>query len=264
MSTESSVVRVDELRAEVSPVVAGAGALAIVTPDDYSAAGEFAKEIARALKRVGEVCDPAVRAADEAHKQAVALRASFADPLKAAKATVSGKQLAWQQVQERIRAAAQAKLQAEADERARKERERQEAAARLARQKEEAARAAEAEALRQAALIENQKEREAMQREAEKRRAEAEAAAAKAAAKEEAAAEVVAPVVQIASVTPKVQGQAIRRTWRARVVNVALVPREYLVPNQQALDAFARATKGAIPLPGIEMVSEVNMSTGGR
>ena len=253
MSTESSVVRVDELRAEVSPVVARAGALAIVTPDDYSAAGEFAKEIARALKRVGEVCDPAVRAADEAHKQAVALRASFADPLKAAKATVSGKQLAWQQVQERIRAAAQAKLQAEADERARKERERQ-----------EAARAAEAEALRQAALIENQKEREAMQREAEKRRAEAEAAAAKAAAKEEAAAEVVAPVVQIASVTPKVQGQAIRRTWRARVVNVALVPREYLVPNQQALDAFARATKGAIPLPGIEMVSEVNMSTGGR
>lgn len=262
MSTE--LLKPEELKAEVAPVLERASALAIVTAQDYADAGEFSKEIARALKRVAEVCDPAVDAAYAAHKAAVALRAEFANPLKAAQGAVKAKQLAWYQAEEAKRLAEQRRLQAEADERARKERERQEAAARLARQKEEAARAAEAEALRQAALIENAKERERMQKEAERRRAEAEAAAAKAAAKEEAASEVVAPVVQVASVTPKVQGQAVRRVWRAKVVNVALVPREYLLPNQQALDAFARATKGAVKLPGVEFVSEVQMSTSGR
>ena len=120
MSTETGIVKVEELRAEVSPVLARAGALVIVTPDDYSQAGEFCKEIARALRKVGEVCDPVVQATDKAHKDAVALRASFADPLKAAKTTVTQKQMTWQAEQERIRAREQARLQAEADERARR------------------------------------------------------------------------------------------------------------------------------------------------
>lgn len=263
MNTE--LVRPEDLKAEVAPVLARAEALVIVTPDDYAAAGEFSKDISRALKRVADVCDPAVKAAKAAHQAALDLRASFADPLKQAKDAVGYKQAEWYAEQERASLAEQQRLQAEKDEQDRREREKHEAAARLAREKEAAAMRAEEEERIKAQAATDAKAREAALREAEKRHAEAAAAAAKAEAKEEAAASVVGSVVQVSSVLPQVKGQAIRKTWKARVVNLGLVPREYLVVNDQALQAFARATKGAVKIPGVEFFAETSIATtGGR
>lgn len=262
---ETELLRPEELKAEVAPVLARASALVIVTPDDYESAGEFCKEIARALRKVGAVCDPVVQATDKAHKDAVALRASFADPLKAAKATVSQKQLAWSAEQERIRQAEQRRLQAEADERARKEREKQEAAARLAREKEDAARRAEEDLRRRAQAETDQKAREAALKEAEKRRAEAEAAAAKAAEREEAAAVVVAPVVQVASVAPKVKGQNTAVVWKARITDPRAATRAvmswpdwsaYVTLNAAEFNRFALRTKGVAQVEGVEFYQE--------
>ena len=80
----------------------------------------------------------------------------------------------------------------------------------------------------------------------------------------EQAAAIVAPVVELAPVTPVVKGQAIRKTFKAVVVNVSILPREYMLPNQQMLDAVARSTKGAIAIPGVEFKEEFGMSSTGR
>ena len=80
-------------------------------------------------------------------------------------------------------------------------------------------------------------------------------------ARMEQAAAVIAPMVQVASAIPPVQGQSIRKTWAARVVNVDLVPREYMVVNEQALTAFAKATKGAVKLPGVEFYEVSNIAS---
>lgn len=70
---------------------------------------------------------------------------------------------------------------------------------------------------------------------------------------------IVAPVVQIA--TPaKVAGESARVTWKARVVDVSLVPREYMIVNETALQAMARATNGAIRVPGVEFYAESSLA----
>jgi len=124
---------------------------------------------------------------------------------------------------------------------------------------QEAIRQAEQRRLQAASDESARKERERLEKEAAKlktpelREARLEQAAA-----------VIAPVVTVAAVTPVIAGQSVRKTWKARVVNAALLPREYTLPNQQALDAFAKATKGAIPLSGVEFYEESTLASSSR
>lgn len=78
----------------------------------------------------------------------------------------------------------------------------------------------------------------------------------------EQAAAVQAPMVQVVSAVPVIQGQSIRKTWTAKVVNRDLVPREYMVVNEIALNAFAKATKGAVKIPGVEFIEVSNIASG--
>ena len=71
---------------------------------------------------------------------------------------------------------------------------------------------------------------------------------------------VVAPVVTLAPVAPRVEGVQTRKTWKARVVDAALVPREFLTVNQAALDAFAKAVKGATPVAGVEFYEDATLA----
>jgi len=70
---------------------------------------------------------------------------------------------------------------------------------------------------------------------------------------------IIAPVVQIEEQT-KSEGVSTRKTWKAKVVDVSLVPRAYMVVNQQALDALAKATKGSMALPGVEFYEESSLA----
>jgi colicin import membrane protein len=260
MSESVELVEVERIRADVAPVVSRATALVIVTPDDYSAAANFTKEIKSAQKKVDAFFDPVIESAHKTWKATLAQKATFSDPLKQAEAAVKGKQIAWQAEQERIRQAEQRRLQAEADERARKEREKAEAAARLQREKEAAARAEQERQERLAAQAKNEVERQRAAGAAEAARKVAEAAAAKADAKAEAAAAVVAPVVNVASVAPEVKGQSIRRTWKAKLVSLSAlaglsagdVRLSFLAFDESAANRFAAATKGAVAVPGVE------------
>ena len=71
---------------------------------------------------------------------------------------------------------------------------------------------------------------------------------------------VVAPVVTLAPAAPRVEGVQTRKTWKARVVDAALVPREFLTVNQAALDAFAKAVKGATPVAGVEFYEDATLA----
>jgi ATPase subunit of ABC transporter with duplicated ATPase domains len=272
---ETGIAKVEALKSEVTPVLAKANALVIVTGDDYAEAGEVCKDVARAIRRVGEVFDPTCEATDKAHKDAVALRARFLNPLKLAKDTISKKQLDWSTEQERIRKIEEQRLQNIENERVRKEKEKQEAAARLQREKEAAAQREADEARRKAAEATNKADRERFQREAEARQKEQAAAAAKAQEREEAAA-MVAPagVVQVESAVPVVKGQSIKTTFKAELVSMeALIASAsikgsaacgFLSFNDAAANAFARATKGIIPVPGLRFIEVSGLSSAAK
>lgn len=64
---------------------------------------------------------------------------------------------------------------------------------------------------------------------------------------------VVAPVVMPEA--PKSQ-TVLQTRWKFRITNAALIPREYLVPDEKAIGGVVRSTKGAVAIPGIEAYSE--------
>lgn len=78
----------------------------------------------------------------------------------------------------------------------------------------------------------------------------------------EQAATVQAAVVTVATAAPAVKGQSVRKKWRARVVDAAKVPRAWLVVNEPALQAYATATKGAVPVDGVEFYEEAILASG--
>ena len=207
----------EALEAEVMPVAQQGAAMVVRSQVDYSLAVAYIKENKAAQAKVKEALDPVCEAANKAHKAATALRARILKPLLDGERHAKQAGQTWQQEQERIRMAEQRRLQAEADEAARKERERLEK---------------QAAKLKTPELKEERLEQAAM---------------------------VVAPVVQIAPVT-QAEGVSTRKTWKARVVDESKVPRTFLTINQQALDVYARATKGAMQVEGVEFFEESTMN----
>jgi len=67
---------------------------------------------------------------------------------------------------------------------------------------------------------------------------------------------VAAPVVHIPSTVPKIAGQSVRKTWKARVVDAKLVPDQYKVVDMTGLNAMARSFKERAVCPGVEFYAE--------
>jgi hypothetical protein len=123
------IVKVEALRAEVAPVVARASSIVVASPEQYAGAAAFLKSLKATQKLVGDFFAPMKTRAHAAWKAVTEQEAEALTPLKDAEAEVKRKMVAFATEQERIRAAAQARLQAEADEKARREREAAEKAA---------------------------------------------------------------------------------------------------------------------------------------
>jgi len=70
------------------------------------------------------------------------------------------------------------------------------------------------------------------------------------------AAEAPAPVVVLPSSTPKMSEMQSRVTWKFRIVNEALVPREFMSPDEKKIGAVVRSQKSMAKIPGIEIYSE--------
>lgn len=63
------------------------------------------------------------------------------------------------------------------------------------------------------------------------------------------------PVVA-SSIIPKINGISIAKTWKYKIYDVALVPKEYMMIDQTKLNRILHATRGCITIPGIDIYSE--------
>lgn len=103
--------------------------------------------------------------------------------------------------------------------------------------------------------------------EAERKARREEAARLAALGKEKEAVAVVSAPMPAPKIEPppkKIKGISSRQVWRAKIVNVDLVPREYMIPDQKMLDQKVNASKGAITIPGVEVYEDAVTSVRGR
>ena len=206
--------------------------------------------------------------ANAAWKAIVSKEKTYTDILDAFKAAADGAILTYDQAEAVKAEAERRRLQAIADEQARKEREKAEAEARRQREIEEAARR-KAEEARKAATQADAAERARLLREAEKADLKAATASAKAEIQTENAAAVITPVVQIAPTIDKQKGESVKITWKGRIIDINKIPREYLVvfignlPTgnfEAAVNTFARSTKGNVKVDGIDFYPDQSLN----
>jgi len=74
--------------------------------------------------------------------------------------------------------------------------------------------------------------------------------------------EDVAPVVvpYYAKPIQKQKGESTKKIWKFEIVNDKLIPREYLMVNEQSIRGVVTALKGATNIPGVRVYSEDSMS----
>ncbi len=216
MSTTDLVEQ--DIEREVEPIILRAHTIIVRSAADRADAMEFLKAVKNAQKRASEFFAPIVDSAHKAWKQATASRASVLDPLEAAEKRVKLTVTTWDREEEAQRMAEQRRLQAEADEAARKERERLE---------------------REAAKLKTP----------EKREARLEQAAAIIAP----VITVAAPEKQAGEATRK--RWKMRVTDKARLIEAAAHGNELaaslLVYDEAAGNRLATTVKGAVTIPGV-------------
>jgi hypothetical protein len=234
------------LEQEATGLTQAAADIQVVDAGSFERASEFLKGVALYIRRVGEVLDPIVEAAHQAHKVAVRQREMLLGPAKSVKLVLGQRMAAWEQEQTRLRR--------EAEERARQARERQEREAR-----ERAA--AEQRRLQQAAETKRLDEAAALE-------AKGDAVGAERLLAQPMPAQIVnvTPVFTpqpMVAAPPKLEGVSFSDGWKAEVTDLgALIaavaagqqPATLLLPNQVALNQLARAMKRSLNVPGVTVV----------
>lgn len=74
---------------------------------------------------------------------------------------------------------------------------------------------------------------------------------------------VMAPTIVVPRAVPKVAGMSTRTTWKCRIVNASLIPRQYLIPNETQLGQMARAMGRAFLVPGCEAYEVTGVAASG-
>lgn len=192
--------------------------LVIINQDQYEKAASVLTEIKSRYKELEKQRKEITVPLDNAKKQVMDLFREPLEQLKSAEDTIKRTMIGYTDEQERLAREEQKRLQELAD----KELERQK---KLIEAKIERAKA-------------SGKEEKVETLEMEK----------------EMIAPVVAPVVVPKIDTPK--GVSYRDKYTAEVIDFKLLPDEYKLPNQSALDKVAQATKGTISIPGVKIKSE--------
>jgi len=243
-------------KSEVERLESWTQSVSVTCPEQREEVYKAIQEVKGVKGRIVAFFKPSKDHAFAAHRAIVANEKSFTDRLD--KFEVAGKRaiMSYDEAENQKRLAEQRRLQAIADEQARKEREKQAQEAEKQRRIEQEARD-KAEAARKAAEAAGAEERARLLREAEAAERKAAAAQIKAETREDNASAVVTPVVQVAV---KQQGESMRKIWRALVVDVAQVPREYMIVNEKALDGIAKATKGSIQIAGVGFYAENSLA----
>lgn len=82
----------------------------------------------------------------------------------------------------------------------------------------------------------------------------------KAAALAQQAALTVAAVVR--TEPPKIAGQSVREVWCFQIEDAALIPREYLMPDEKKIRGFVNSMKADARVPGVRIWSEKRVASG--
>lgn len=84
--------------------------------------------------------------------------------------------------------------------------------------------------------------------------------------KEEAGQVLDSPVAVPAVVIQKEKtpGLSFRTVWKFRIVNAALIPRQYLTPDEKAIGGVVRSLQDKAGIPGVEVYSEKTAAASGR
>jgi len=220
--------------------------LIIKMQPDYDMAGTLLQKIKGRAKTIEEKRKEITKPLDAAKKAVMDLFRGPLITLAAAESTVKRSMITFEIEQEKIRKDQEEKLQRQAkaeEDRKKKVLEEQ------ARKKEE-----EARKLREGAEKANAEEKARLEAEAKKKEEQAEA-------KREKAEDVHVEAPILAPRVEKPKGISYKEQWRFRIVDKDKLPREYMVPNELMLRKLAVATKGKIPVAGVEFYSEkVTMS----
>jgi len=212
------------LRNESQPIVNQVNDLVIKDTESQRAASELLIMIKTGLKKVKEKMDPICKASNDAHKANTGLRNELTEPFTHAENLL--KQKLARYLNEQAEKQRLAQIEAEAKARA-----------------------------------EEQKKQEAILKKAEK--AEAKGDTEKAMELHmEAAMVTVAP--EIIAGPEKVSGVHTSELWGFEITDINAVPREYMIVNEIALNGLAKATKGALTLPGIKFVSRTVINARAR
>lgn len=207
-------------------------AVKVANNEQRIAASEIGKSIAALQKQVAATFDPIIQAAHNSHRTALAKKAEVWDPLERAKRHLAGAIGGYDQEMERQRRAEQERLD-------REQRERE--AAEAARLRKEAEDRQLAEALAATEIGDN------------------DLAEAIVSAPTLVELPPPAPVILPSAVAP-VAGAVTRTTWKFRIVNAALIPREYLSVDEVKIGGVVRAMKGATNIRGVEVYEAATTS----
>lgn len=252
-AAEQHVIEATEIPAEVQQNVATvterAGREIVVASDaDYTFAGKQVLEIAAQAKALEAKRKELIAPALEQQRR---INDFFRVPIEAcqeARKRIDRAMGAYEAEQRRIREEAERA----AREAARKERERMEREAAAAAEKARQAREREEAKARELEAAGRAERAEAMRAQAEAREAQRQAdidaqRAAAAAVPEQ-------PVVHHEA--PKAAGISTRTDYDFEIVDSALLPREYLVPDEVAIRRVVRALKDRTNIPGIRLIEK--------
>lgn len=237
------------------------------TPEERTTVYDAIKNVKNVKDRVVAFFADSKKKAHDTWKAIVANEKSFTDRLDAFEFAAKKAIGRYDAEVEASREAERQRLQAIADEQARKERERreQEAARQRAIEEEQRRKAEEARKAAMAAANEEERKRKIAEAEAAERRATA--AQVKAESKDEAASAIVVPIVQVFTAIQKQEGESTRTIWKAKITDITKIPGNYYLQNpkvieaiQSAMDKFAVATKGAVPVDGVKFFSEQSIA----
>jgi hypothetical protein len=213
-----------ETKTEALAVPAKATAIIVCDQDSLDAANRFMHDIDALIAKISKTYDPRIKQAHQLHKDLLADKSQFVFPLESAKRLVSRKASDFIYEQERIRREV--------------ERKRLEA--------EEKARAIADKAVEKADKLESN-------------------------GKDKAAALIVneahEKVNEILEAAPEVpdkldtSGLAIQENWKFSIVDEALIPREWLVPDEKKIGRIVRACKEQTDIPGIRVYCEKGVAT---
>ncbi len=198
----------------------------IESTESYQDAAELKRAIRMLRKTIDGKFKEPVAQAYAAHRSMIALKKQVDDPMLKAETTITNKMRSWDDEQDRLQREEEKRLR---DEQLKAEEERQ---------------AAEAKALAEAEKLSE-------------------------AGNEQAADAVLdavppptpAPVPVAPRVIPKTPGVTPRHVWKFEIVSPDAIPREFLIPDDRAIQAIASSRKENAVIPGVRFYSEISYTT---